>query len=96
MSKSIHLNVKEVIADSGPLRAIYTMALASDWHIPRECVWSLTGEKCDKPSTAIYVLNEPLRGFGGGEGGFRMVCVCREHDKVLREPDHPAAEVDDD
>ena len=86
MTETIHLDVKTVIG-GGPAASIELIPLISDWKVPRQCLWNLTGETCTGMLTALYVLNEPIRGFGGGKDGFKIVGVCRDHDAVLRTPE---------
>jgi len=87
-TERIHLSVKTVIGDPDPLLAsIMLLPLVCDWGVPRECIWNLTGEKCEKPLARLYVLNEPLLGFGGGDAGYKTVGACKEHHKQIAGPD---------
>jgi len=83
VTETLKLSVKTVIGTGDPFDQIMLLPLISDWGVPRECVGSLLGEPCDKPLVRLYVLDEPLHGFGGGDEGFGCVGACREHHEQL-------------
>ena len=77
--QAIKLKVKEVIGTGDPTDVITLIPLISQWRVPRECAWVLTGEECGKPLSRLYVLQEPIQGH-------RIVGVCRDHHDLLTPP----------
>ena len=82
-AEKVHLDIKTVIGTDDPMDGIMLIPLIVDWHVPRECIWNITGENCDTRLRRLYVLNEPLHGFGGGPEGFAVVGVCEEHHRAF-------------
>ncbi len=74
--KKVTLGVNKVIGTGDPIDEIMLIPLISDWKVPRECIWNMTGETCDKGLTRIYVLDEPFQGHD-------CVGACEEHHKAL-------------
>ena len=83
MSDRLKLSVKTVIGTGDPLDGIMLVPLIVDWGVPRDCIASLTGEPCAHRIRRLYVLNEPLKGFGGGDNGFGVVGACEKHHAAL-------------
>ena len=75
----LKLSVTTVIGTGDPFDGIMLVPLISDWGVPRDCIFSVTGEPCAKPLRRLYVLSEPLIGFGGGDKGFLVVGACEDH-----------------
>lgn len=80
---TLKLSVKTIIGTGDPFDVIMLIPLISDWAVPRECIYSLTGEACEGPLSRLYVLHEPLIGFGGGDDGFGVVGACEKHHALL-------------
>ena len=71
----LKLNVRRVIGTGDPLDSILLIPLIADWGVPRECIWSLTGERCEEQLARLYVLEEPVQGFS-------VVGACAKHHAV--------------
>ena len=56
------LSVSSVIGTGDPSDRIMLIPLISQWKVPRNCLWNMTGEECDASLIRLYVLDEPLDG----------------------------------
>ncbi len=84
MNATVKLGVETVIGTGDPLDVIMLIPLIHDWNVPRECIMGVTGTPCEAPIRRIYVLREPLVGFGGGEQGFKHVGICEAHHRQFK------------
>ena len=79
----ISVTAKTVIGTGDPFDGLMLIPLIADWGVPRECITSITGDPCTERISRLYVLEEPLCGFGGGPDGFKVVGVCEKHHAAL-------------
>jgi hypothetical protein len=81
--RTVKLIIKTIIGTGDPFDAIALIPLISDWGVPNQCINGINGEPCIKTLTRLYVLEQPLTGFGGGPEGFWVVGCCENHHKEL-------------
>ena len=70
--ETVGLEVETTIGTGDPLDSIMLIPLLSQWHIPKCCLWNLTGEECKETQSRIYILRKPIKGFN-------RVGICEKH-----------------
>lgn len=79
---TLQLQVKRVIGTGDPMDALLLIPLISQWGVPKECIYNVK-EECTAPLHRLYVLEEPLVGFGNTPTGFSVVGACEAHHQLL-------------
>jgi hypothetical protein len=74
--ETIKVSVKQIIGTGDPLDAIMLIPLICDWHVPKNCLMALQGEKCDAPIRRLYVLESAVQGHS-------VLGICEAHHVAL-------------